>query len=104
MFKVVRIEMFCADPAVFIAAILVQVLSPSQSTAHCCNKSVRAKVRNDVHIHPFLHKLTSYNHELPTFSAFWFEIVRISSHFEFPDWTVSDCKQIPTFSHSFAMT
>ena len=33
MFKVVRIEIFCADPDVFIVAILVRFLSPSQSTS-----------------------------------------------------------------------
>ena len=82
MFKVVRIEIFCADPDIFVVAILVRVLSPSQSTAHCCDKSVHAKVRNNVHIHSSLHKLTSHNHKLPTFSAFWFEIVKISSRFE----------------------
>ena len=52
-----------------------------QSTANCCNKSVRAKVRNNEHIHSFLRKLTSHDDKLPTFSAFWFDIVKISSRF-----------------------
>ena len=73
---------FMQTPDVFVVAILVRVLSPSQSSAHCCDKSVRAEVRNNVHMHSSLHKLTSYNHKLPTFSAFWFEIAKISSRFE----------------------
>ena len=104
MFKVVRIEIFCADPNVFIVAILVRVLSSSQSTAHCCDKSVRAKVWNNAQIHSSLHKLTSHNHKLPTFSAFWFKIVKQVVVSKFPDWTVSECKQIPIFSRSLAMT
>ena len=73
---------FVQTPDVFVVAILVRVLSPGQSTAHRCDKSVRAKVRNNVHMHSSLHKLTSHNHKLPTFLAFWFEIVKISSRFE----------------------
>ena len=66
----------------FSLAILVHVLSPSQSTAHCCDRSGRAKVRNNVQIHSSPHKLTSHNHKLPTFSAFWFEIIKTSCRFE----------------------
>ena len=81
MFKVVRIEVSCADPQCFRCWKSEGVPSPSQSTAHCCDKSVHAKVWNNVHIHSSLHKLTSHDDKLPTFSAFWLEIVKVSSRF-----------------------
>ena len=84
MFKVVRIEISCADRQCFRCCKFPwRVPSPSQSTAHCCDKdkSVHAKVWNNVHIHSSLHKLTNHDDKLPTFSAFWFEIVEVSSRF-----------------------
>ena len=63
---------------------LLQVLrlpSPSQSTAHSCNKSNRTEVRNNVHTHFSLHEVTSHSHILPTFLAFSFEIVKTGSRF-----------------------
>ena len=44
-------------------------------------QSVRAKVRNNVHIQSSLHKATSHKTTY-TFSAFWFEIVKTSCCFE----------------------
>ena len=87
---------FVQTPDVFVVAVLIRILSPSQSKAHCCDKSVRPKVRNNVHIHAPLHKLTSHNHKIPTFSAFWFEIIEILYVVvsNFRDLTVSECKQL----------
>ena len=67
--KLLGSKYFVQSPDIFVVAILVRVLSLSQSTAHCCDKSVRAEVRNNVNIHSSLYKLTSHT----AFSAFRLE-------------------------------
>ena len=83
MFKLVRIEISCADPQCFRCwkseGFPLQV-SP-QLTAVTSRSTPKFGILCIVQIHSSLHKLTSHDDKLLTFSAFWLEIVKVSSRF-----------------------